>query len=108
MATSVKKLPIVVMAPRELHLQKFYGDGGASDIRRFLEEIQAAWKSQRCDTDRKKRCPLWSHLGVEVRQELNCLLDGCSERHSYNERAEAAARTGGKADCFGQSEAIIN
>ncbi|GFO00093.1 hypothetical protein PoB_002659800 [Plakobranchus ocellatus] len=76
MATSVKKSPIVVMAPLELHLRKFYGDGGASDTRRFLEEIQAAWESQRCETDREKRCLLWSHLGVEVRQELNCLLDG--------------------------------
>ncbi|GFN95388.1 hypothetical protein PoB_002189400 [Plakobranchus ocellatus] len=103
MATSVKKSPIVVMAPRELHLRKFYGDGGASDTRRFLEEIQAAWESQRCETDREKRCLLWSHLGVEVRQELNCLLDGdTSDPHkmlallssSYGERRSISALMG--------------
>ncbi|KAK3799038.1 hypothetical protein RRG08_051322 [Elysia crispata] len=76
MAASTKKNnPIVVLAPREVPIGKFYGDGGARDTRRFVEEVKAAWSAQRCETEQEKRDILWSHL-EEVRQELNCLLDG--------------------------------
>lgn len=79
MAASKKSAPIVVMAPRELHIAKFYGDGGAKDTDRFLEDVMAAWSSQRCGTNRERRAILWAHLGEEVRRELNCLLDGETE-----------------------------
>ncbi|RUS68407.1 hypothetical protein EGW08_023831, partial [Elysia chlorotica] len=75
-ASKGKSTPIVVLAPREVPISKFYGDGGARDTRRFVEEVKAAWSAQRCETDQEKRGILWSHLGEEVRQELNCLLDG--------------------------------
>ena len=41
-----------------------------------MEEVKAAWSAQRCETEQEKRGILWSHLGEEVRRELNCLLDG--------------------------------
>ncbi|GFO04251.1 hypothetical protein PoB_003075600 [Plakobranchus ocellatus] len=55
--------------------------GGASDTKRFVERLRrhgvlkGVKQTQRCEADSKKRSLLWSHLGVEVRQELNCLLD---------------------------------
>ena len=39
--------PIVVMAPREVPIGRLYGDGGARDTRRFLEEVKAAAATRR-------------------------------------------------------------
>ena len=68
--------PIVVMAPREVPIGKLYGDGGARDTRRFLEEVKASWQAQGCRSEQERRGILWAHLGEEVRQEMNCVLDG--------------------------------
>ncbi|GFR59553.1 hypothetical protein ElyMa_000056300 [Elysia marginata] len=76
MAASKITSPIVIMAPREVHISKFYGDCGARATRRFVEHVKVAWVSQRCKDDKERRGILWAHLGEEVRQELNCLLDG--------------------------------
>ena len=68
--------PIVVMASREVPIGKLYGGGGARDTRRFLEEVKAAWQAQGYRSDQESRGILWAHLGEEVRQEMNCVLDG--------------------------------
>ena len=103
MAGKKASAPIIVMAPREVQINKFYGDGGARDTRRFEEEVKAAWRVQHCDTDQERRSLLWSHLGEEVRPELNCLLDGDTSdpqrllraiRKSYGERRSVASLLG--------------
>ena len=60
--------PIIVMATREVQINKFYGDSDARDTRRFEDEVKAAWRVQHCDTDQERRSLFWSHLGEEVRQ----------------------------------------
>ncbi|GFO42048.1 hypothetical protein PoB_006855300 [Plakobranchus ocellatus] len=67
---------IVVMATQELHLRRLYGDWGASDLGRSEEETEAAWSPQGYGTDIVRRDLIWSRLGMEVRQELDCLPDG--------------------------------
>ena len=95
--------PIVVMAPREVPIGRLYGDGGARDIRRFLEEVKAAWQAQGCRSDQERRGILWAHLGEEVRQEMNCVLDGDTSdpqrlvqaiKKSYGERRSVSALLG--------------
>ena len=68
--------PMVVMAPREVPIGRLDGDGGARDTRRFLEEVKAAWQVQGCRSEKERRGILWAHLGEDVRQEMNCVLDG--------------------------------
>ena len=95
--------PIVVMAPREVPIGTLYGDGGARDTRRFLEEVKAAWQAQGCRSDQERRGILWAHLGEEVRQEMNCVLDGDTSdpqrlvqaiKKSYGERRSVSALLG--------------
>ena len=95
--------PIVVMAPREVPIGTLYGDGGARDTRRFLEEVKAAWQAQGCRSDQERRGILWAHLGEEVRQEMNCVLDGDTSdpqrlvqaiKKSYGERRSVSSLLG--------------
>ena len=51
---------------------------------------------QHCDTDQERRSVLWSHLGEEVRQELNCLLDvDTSDPRGFCERFAGVKGRGG-------------
>ena len=88
--------PIVVMASREVPI-------GARDTRRFLEEVKAAWQAQGYRSDQESRGILWAHLGEEVRQEMNCVLDGDTSdpqrlfqaiKKSYGERRSVSSLLG--------------
>ena len=63
---------ITVIPPREVSIRRFYGDGQAEEVERFLQDIKAAWKVHRLQAAEEKRDLLWSYLYEAVKVELRC------------------------------------
>ncbi|RUS69131.1 hypothetical protein EGW08_023108 [Elysia chlorotica] len=67
---------LVVYAPRDAVIDRFYGDGGVSETERFLTRIQRAWESPQFASDRAKVNFLFDHVGESVEKEIICTLSG--------------------------------
>ncbi|RUS68797.1 hypothetical protein EGW08_023443, partial [Elysia chlorotica] len=67
---------LVVYAPRDAVIDRFYGDGGVSETERFLTRIQRAWESPQFASDRAKVNFLFDNVGESVEKEILCTLSG--------------------------------
>ena len=66
---------IIIVPPRETHIRRFHGDGHASEVERFVEEVRAAWRARKDLSAEEKKDLLWQYLGEAVREELSCRGD---------------------------------
>ncbi|KAK3732679.1 hypothetical protein RRG08_041038 [Elysia crispata] len=57
---------MVICAPREVSLAKFYGNGGVEETNRFLARVERAWEFLHLDTDKEKISYLFEKVGEEV------------------------------------------
>ena len=67
---------MVICAPREVSLAKFYGNGGVEETNRFLARVERAWEFLHLDTDKEKISYLFEKVGEEVEREIQCHLEG--------------------------------
>ena len=67
---------MIVYAPREITVDKFYGDGGVGETTRFLCRIERAWECLHIDSDKEKISYLYEKVGEEVEREIRCHLEG--------------------------------
>ena len=75
-AASAKRKKMIVYAPREITVDKFYGDGGVGETTRFLCRIERAWQCLHIDSDKEKMSYLYEKVGKEVEREIRCHLEG--------------------------------
>ena len=75
-AASAKREKMIVYAPREITVDKFYGDGGVGETTRFLCRIERAWECLHIDSDKEKISYLYEKVGEEVEREIRCHLEG--------------------------------
>ena len=69
---------MVICAPREVSLAKFYGSGGVGETSRFLARMERAWEFLHLDTEKEKVSFLYEKIGEEVENEIDCHLEGKS------------------------------
>ena len=69
---------MVICAPREVSLAKFYGNGGVGETTRFLARMERAWEFLHLDTEKEKISFLYEKIGEEVESEIDCHLEGKS------------------------------
>ena len=67
---------MIVYAPREITVDKFYGDGGVGETTRFLCRIERAWECLHIDSDKEKISYLYKKVGEEVEREIRYHLQG--------------------------------
>ena len=67
---------MIVYAPREITVDKFYGDGAVGETTRFLCRIERAWECLHIDSDKEKISYLYEKVGEEVEREIRCHLEG--------------------------------
>ncbi|KAK3703480.1 hypothetical protein RRG08_024784 [Elysia crispata] len=65
---------MVICAPREVSLAKFYGNGGVRETTRFLARMERAWEFIHLDTEKEKISFLYEKIGEEVKSEIDCHL----------------------------------
>ena len=75
-AASAKREKMIVYAPREITVDKFYGGGGVGETTRFLCRIERAWQCLHIDSDKEKISYLYEKVGEEVEREIRCHLEG--------------------------------
>ena len=75
-AASAKREKMIVYAPREITVDKIYGDGGVGETTRFLCRIERAWECLHIDSDKEKISYLYEKVGEEVEREIRCHLEG--------------------------------
>ena len=69
---------MVICAPREVSLAKFYENGGVGETTRFLARMERAWEFLHLDTEKEKISFLYEKIGEEVESEIDCHLEGKS------------------------------
>ena len=69
---------MVICAPREVSLAKFYGNGGVGETTRFLARVERAWEFLHLDTEKEKISFFYEKIGEEVESEIECHLEGKS------------------------------
>ena len=69
---------MVIYAPREVSLVKFYRSGGVGETNRFLARVERAWEFLHLDTEKEKISFLYEKIGEEVESEIDCHLEGKS------------------------------
>ncbi|KAK3749159.1 hypothetical protein RRG08_012731 [Elysia crispata] len=69
---------MVICAPREVSLAKFYGNGGVEETTRFLARMERAWEFLHLDTEKEKISFFYEKIGEEVESEIDCHLEGKS------------------------------
>ncbi|KAK3794257.1 hypothetical protein RRG08_039038 [Elysia crispata] len=69
---------MVIYAPREVSLAKFYGNGGVEETTRFLARMERAWEFLHLDTEKEKISFFYEKIGEEVESEIDCHLEGKS------------------------------
>ena len=90
---------ILVIPELEKTIRKFTGQAGHHDLEVWLEDVDSAWTQRPGQTDSERAAFLWSHLEINVRQELNCqgvdrrdknaLLEAL--RHTYEDSSTLSA-----------------
>ena len=69
---------MVIYAPIEVSLAKFYGNGGVEETNRFFACVERAWEFLHLDTEKEKISFLYEKIGEEVESEIDCHLEGKS------------------------------
>ena len=69
---------MIVYAPREITVDKFYENGGVGETTRFLARMERAWEFLHLDTEKEKISFLYEKIGEEVESEIDCHHEGRS------------------------------